>query len=61
MLARSGTPEALAEALEPLLLSSDRRAAIARAGRERFVEDLTDVAMQDRHFEVFEAMRSRAR
>ena len=37
MLARSGEPEALADALQPLLESSQLRARIAAAGRESYL------------------------
>ncbi|MGO9321430.1 MAG: glycosyltransferase [Solirubrobacteraceae bacterium] len=56
MLARSGDPEALADALEPLLVSSELRQAIARAGRERFMRDFTDIAMRERFFEQLESL-----
>jgi glycosyltransferase involved in cell wall biosynthesis len=51
MLARSGAPAALADALEPLLVSSELRHAVARAGRERFMRDFTDIAMRERFFD----------
>ncbi len=50
MLARSGEPEALADALEPLLVSADLRESVGRAGRERFLRDFTDAAMRKRFF-----------
>ncbi|HEX5852066.1 MAG TPA: glycosyltransferase [Solirubrobacteraceae bacterium] len=56
VLARSGDPRALADALETLLDSPGLRQAIARAGRERFMEDFTDVAMRARFFECIEAV-----
>lgn len=56
MLARSGDPADLADALEPLLSSAEARAAIGRAGRERFAAEFTDVALQRRFFEAFEAL-----
>ncbi len=56
MLARSGEPGALADALEPLLVSPELRHAIARAGRERFMRDFTDVAMRKRFFDQLEAL-----
>jgi glycosyltransferase involved in cell wall biosynthesis len=56
VLAGSGDPAALADALESLLVSPDRREAIARAGRERFMEDFTDVAMRRRFFEALESL-----
>lgn len=56
MLARSGEPGALADALEALLVSPDLRHAIARAGRERFMRDFTDVAMRQRFFDQLEVL-----
>lgn len=49
-LARSGEPSDLADALEPLLSSSERRSALGRAGRESFMRDFTDTAMCERFF-----------
>ncbi len=56
MLARSGEPAALADALEPLLVSAELRAAVAQAGRERFLRDFTDAAMCKRFFAELEAL-----
>ncbi len=56
MLARSGAPEALADALEPLLDSTQLRQTIGRAGRERFLAEFTDVALRRRFFENFQAL-----
>jgi glycosyltransferase involved in cell wall biosynthesis len=53
MLARSGEPSALADALEPLLVSSELRDTIGQAGLERFSRDFTDVALRRRFFESF--------
>jgi glycosyltransferase involved in cell wall biosynthesis len=50
VLAPSGEPGALADALESLLISPQKRRAIARAGRERFLRDFTDVALRERFF-----------
>jgi glycosyltransferase involved in cell wall biosynthesis len=50
ILARSGTPDALADALEQLLASDERRAEIARAGLESYTRDFTDAAMRKRLF-----------
>ncbi|HEV2981164.1 MAG TPA: glycosyltransferase [Solirubrobacteraceae bacterium] len=50
MLARSGEPAALADALEPLLASPPLRAQLAQAGRERYIADFTDAAMRRRFF-----------
>jgi glycosyltransferase involved in cell wall biosynthesis len=54
LLARSGEPTALADALEPLLLSSSQRQEVGRAGRESFMNEFTDAAMRRRFFENFE-------
>ncbi len=56
VLARSGDPSSLADALESLLVSPDLSRTIARAGRERFMEDFTDVAMCKRFYENMEAV-----
>jgi glycosyltransferase involved in cell wall biosynthesis len=58
MLARSGEPDALADALEPLLSSPELRAAIGAAGRARFMQDFTDVALRKRFFESLEELLS---
>lgn len=50
VLARSGAPSALADALEPLLASPDKRDAIGRAGRESYMREFTDDAMRRRFF-----------
>lgn len=54
VLARSGEPAALADALQPLLESSSLRAELAQAGRERFLREFTDTAMQERFFRSLE-------
>ena len=54
VLASSGEPGALADAIETLLLSSERRQAIARAGRESYLRDFTDVAMRKRFFDAMQ-------
>jgi glycosyltransferase involved in cell wall biosynthesis len=51
VLARSGDPGALADALEPLLVSAAQREAIGRAGRESFMREFTDAAMRKRFFD----------
>jgi glycosyltransferase involved in cell wall biosynthesis len=56
MLARSGEPDALADALEPLLVSPDLRRELGQAGRERFMRDYTDAALRNRFFEQVEAL-----
>jgi glycosyltransferase involved in cell wall biosynthesis len=50
MLARSGDPSELADALEPLLVSDDLRRTVAQAGREQYLREFTDIAMRDRFF-----------
>ncbi len=45
VLARSGAPTALADAIEPLLASGELRARLARAGRERLQAEFTEEAM----------------
>ena len=50
LLARSGEPAALADALEPLLESAAVRERIGGAGRERFMREFTDAAMRRRFF-----------
>jgi glycosyltransferase involved in cell wall biosynthesis len=59
VLARSGEPEALADALEILLTSPQRRLAIAQAGHERFTQHFTDIAMRERFFSAMEALAQR--
>ncbi len=61
MLARSGEPSALADAIEPLLESAELRERIARAGRERFMQEFTDAAMRERFFRELEAVSRGAR
>ena len=56
VLARSGDPEALADALEPLLVSAELRESLGDAGRERFLEDFTDAAMRERFFGSLEGL-----
>jgi glycosyltransferase involved in cell wall biosynthesis len=56
ILARSGAPDALADALEPLLASASLRDELGRAGRERFLREFTDVAMQHRFYATLEAI-----
>ena len=58
VLARSGEPSDLADALEALLLSSELRTAIGRAGRERFMRDFTAAAMCGRFFAQLESLVS---
>jgi glycosyltransferase involved in cell wall biosynthesis len=62
MLARSGEPAALADALEPLLESSALRHELGQAGRERFMRDFTDDALRERFFHQMETLvRDRGR
>jgi glycosyltransferase involved in cell wall biosynthesis len=56
VLARSGEPSALADALQELLASPPRRLAIAQAGKERFMRDFTDLAMRRRFFDQLERL-----
>ena len=56
MLARSGEPEALADALEPLLSSSELRRTLGEAGRDRFLREYSDVAMRKRFFGALEQL-----
>jgi glycosyltransferase involved in cell wall biosynthesis len=56
VLARSGEPDALAEALERVLAAPELRSAIAAAGRERFMQDYTDVAMCERFYGELERL-----
>ncbi len=57
MLARSGEPDALAEALEPLLASRELRRDLGRAGYETFQREFTDAAMRKRFFAALERVR----
>jgi glycosyltransferase involved in cell wall biosynthesis len=50
VLARSGEPHALADALEPLLASPELRRTLGAAGRERFAQEFTAAAMRERFF-----------
>ena len=53
-LARSGQPNALADALAPLLRSPELRERLGRAGRERYLEEFTTAAMCARFFAELE-------
>ena len=55
-LANSGEPDALAQALAPLLDSVALRERLALAGRERFTSEFTDVAMRARFFQALERL-----
>jgi glycosyltransferase involved in cell wall biosynthesis len=50
VLASSGRPSALADALEPLLSSQSLREEIGTAGRDSFMCEFTDAAMRKRFF-----------
>jgi glycosyltransferase involved in cell wall biosynthesis len=49
-LASSGAPQALADALEPLLDSAELRASMGSAGRARFAAEFTTAALRRRFF-----------
>jgi glycosyltransferase involved in cell wall biosynthesis len=53
VLARSGEPADLADALEPLLRSPEKRWTIGAAGHERYLDRFTDSAMRERFFSQF--------
>ncbi len=61
MLARSGAPADLADALEPLLESAALRAEIGAAGRARYMEEYTTAALRRRFFARFEEVLARKR
>ena len=61
MLARSGEPQALADALEPLLSSAELRRVLGQAGRDRFLREYSDVAMRKRFFTALEGLVERRR
>jgi glycosyltransferase involved in cell wall biosynthesis len=56
VLARSGAPGDLADALEPLVLSPELRERVGVAGHERYLRDFTDVAMRRRFFTELEQL-----
>ena len=56
ILARSGEPEALADALEPLIDSPQMRRALGEAGRRRFAAEFTDEAMRARLLDQLERL-----
>jgi glycosyltransferase involved in cell wall biosynthesis len=60
MLARSGEPQALADALEPLLAAAEVRQRLGQAGRELYLREFTDAAMRRRFFHQFEQVAQRA-
>jgi glycosyltransferase involved in cell wall biosynthesis len=55
-LARSGSPEDIADALAPLLASSELRTRLGRAGHESYLSEYTDAAMQQRLYGALEAL-----
>ncbi len=61
VLAASGTPRALADALEPLLDSAALRERLGSAGRDRFLAQYTDAAMRDRFFAQMRSLADRRR
>lgn len=61
LLARSGRPQDLVEALAPLLSSSELRERIGEAGRERFLRDFTEAALCERFFSEMERLAAGAR
>ncbi len=60
ILAGSGKPAALADALEPLIASPELRRQLGEAGRERFLCEFTDAAMRERLLNRLEALAARA-
>jgi glycosyltransferase involved in cell wall biosynthesis len=56
MLARSGEPDAIADALEPLLVSPSLRSSVAQAGHELFMREFTEAAMRKRFFDHLESV-----
>jgi glycosyltransferase involved in cell wall biosynthesis len=58
MLARSGEPADLADALQPLLGSPELRRRLGEAGRQRFMRDYTDEAVRRRFFGALENIAS---
>jgi glycosyltransferase involved in cell wall biosynthesis len=61
-LARSGSPEDLADALERLIASPELRAEIGRQGQERYEEEYTTAALRRRFFaRLEEIVRDRER
>ena len=56
VLARSGAPTELADALEPLLVSPQLRGELGRAGRDRYLRDFTDSAMRKRFFAAMQTL-----
>ncbi len=61
VLARSGEPAALADALQRLLDTPGLRRKLADAGRERFLAEFTDAALRRRFFAALEAVLATVR
>jgi len=59
VLASSGEPGALADALEPLLRSSERRRSLGEAGRARYEREFTDERMRERFFAALTDLAAR--
>ena len=59
MLARSGDPSALADALEPLVRSASLRTSLGAAARARFERDLTDEKARERFFAALSRVAAR--
>jgi glycosyltransferase involved in cell wall biosynthesis len=60
LIARSGDPRALADAIEPLLASEQLRRKLGQAGRESFMRDFTDAAMRERFFRQMQLIVARS-
>jgi glycosyltransferase involved in cell wall biosynthesis len=58
VLARSGAPEALADALQRLLVAPELREQIARAGQQRYLAEYTTAALRKRFFARLEEVLS---
>jgi glycosyltransferase involved in cell wall biosynthesis len=56
LLARSSEPSALADALEPLLISPALRRTLGEASHELYAREFTEVAMRKRFFHHLEAL-----
>ncbi len=59
VLARSGEPDALADALAPLLESAELRRTVGRAGRELYMREFTEAAMCRRLYRELERLLER--
>ena len=56
VLARSGSPADLADAIEALLESPELRARVAENGRESYVQRFTTTAIRERFFAELQAV-----